>query len=155
MGNLIRGNDLKRIYVGASLAVMAGLAMGGAVQPPLADNILAPQQEWAGGGMRNYASATTRDVGAYPGQIPDYVIGTNYTQPVPVAEPQTPVYTAEQAAYDVAEYARSAEAVEPTPARWEDEPRAEPMYPSEQGNAFNPSDLPEPPEPPVDTASPG
>jgi hypothetical protein len=154
MGNLIRSDDLRRIFVGASLAVVAGLAMGAAVQPPLADNILAPQQEWAGGGTRNYASATARDVGAYPGQVPDYVIGTNYTQP-PVAEPQAPVYAAlvEPAAYDAAEYARTAEAV--APARWEDEPRAEPIYPSQQGNAFNPSDLPPAPEPPVDTTSPG
>jgi hypothetical protein len=157
MGNLIRSNDLKRIYAGAALAVMAGLALGGAVQPPLTDSILAPQQEMAGGGTRNYASATSRDVGAYPGQVPDYVIGTNYTQPLLVADPQAPNYAdeAEPTAYAAAEYAHSAEAVELTPARWDDEARAEPVYPSQQGNAYNPSDLPPAPEPPVETTSPG
>lgn len=154
MRTLIHNEDLKRVYTGAALAIVAGLAMGAAVQPPLADNILAPQQEWAGGGMRNYATATARDVGAYPGQVPDYVVGTNYTQaPPPVAE-QVLAYQdrAEPAAYDAAEHAQTAEAT--APARWEDEPRGEPLYPSQQGNAFNPSDLPEPPEPPLDVFEP-
>jgi len=153
MGNLIRSDDLRRVFVGAGLAVIAGLAVGGAVRPPLTDNILAPQQEWAGGGSRPAAAA--RDVGAYPGQVPDYVIGTNYTQPPPIVAPQVLAYQerAAPAAYDAADHARTAEAV--APARWEDEPRPEPIYPSQQGNAFNPSDLPPAPEPPVDTVSPG
>lgn len=154
MGNLIRNDDLKRIFVGASLAVVAGLVMGAAVQPPLTDNILAPQQEWAGGGPRNYAAATSRDVGAYPGRVPDYVVGTNYIRP---PEQQVLAYEdrAEPTAYDAAEYAQTAEAVTVTPARWVEEPRGEPVYPSQQGNAYNPSDLPPAPEPPVETTSPG
>ena len=153
MGYLIRSNDLRRVYVGAGLAVVVGLAMGGAVQPQLADGILAPQQAWANGGMRTYAAATTRDVGAYPGQVPEYVIGTNYTRPLPVPE-QVLAYEerAEPTAYDIAEHARTAEAV--APARWENEPEAEPIYPSQDGNAFNPSDLPPPPEPPVELFEP-
>jgi hypothetical protein len=83
------------------------------------------------------------------------VIGTNYTQPAPspMAE-QVLAYQerAEPTAYDIAEHAQTAEAV--APARWDDEPRDEPVYPSQHGGALNPSDLPPPPEPPVDTASP-
>lgn len=154
MGNLIRNDDLKRVFVGAGLAIAAGLAMGASVQPPLADNILAPQQAWSGGGLRNYATATTQDVGAYPGQVPEYVIGTNYTRPPPVAEQQVLAYAerAEPTAYDAAEYARTAEDV--TPGRWQDEPLSEPLYPSREGNAYNPSDLPPAPEPPVDLFDP-
>jgi hypothetical protein len=155
MGTLIRSSDLRRVYIGAGLAVIAGLTLGGAVQPPLADGIVAPQQAMAGGGMRNYAAATTRDVGAYPGQVPDYVIGTNYTRPLPVAE-QVLAYEerAEPTAYDIAEHARTAEAVTTIQRRWADEPREETVYPSQQGGAFNPSDLPPPPEPPVDLFEP-
>ncbi len=97
MGNLIRNDDLRRVFVGAGLAIVAGLAMGGSVQPRLADNILAPQQAWASGGTRSHASATARDVGAYPGQVPDYVIGTNNTRP-PVVEPQAYALQVEPAA---------------------------------------------------------
>lgn len=157
MGNLIHNDDLKRVFVGAGLAVVAGLVMGAAVQPPLTDNILAPQQEWGGGGARNYAAATSQDVGGYPGRVPDYVIGTNYTQPAQIAHEETMLAyddRAEATAYDAAEHAQTAEAVV-TPARWVEEPRGEPIYPSQQGNAYNPSDLPPAPEPPVETASPG
>jgi hypothetical protein len=154
MRTLIHNSDLKRLFTGAGVAVVAGLLMGGAVQPRLGDGIKAPQQEMAGGGTRTYAIGGDTGVGGYPGQVPDYVIGTNYLNP-PVVETQVLAYE-ERAepttAYDAAEYAQTTEAVAPT--RWEDEPREQPLYPSEQGNAFNPSDLPPPPEPPVDVFEP-
>ena len=155
MGKLIRNVDLQRIFAGAGLAAMAGLAMGASIQPSLTDGILAPQQEWAGGGVRNYASASVRDVGAYPGQVPDYVIGTNYTRPqAPAAEDQVLAYEerAQPAAYDVADYGETAEAH--APQIWDEEPYEEAYYPSVRGGAYNPSDLPEAPEPPVDVFDP-
>lgn len=153
MGKFIRSDDLKRIFTGASLAVLAGLMLGGAVQPPLSDGILAPQQTWAGGGARNYAAGAERGLSAYAAQVPDYVTGTNYTQAPPVAD-RVLAYEerAEPAAYDVAEHAQTAEATAPT--RWEDEPREAPLYPSQSGNAYNPSDLPQLPEPPVELFDP-
>lgn len=153
MGKFIHTDDLKRVFVGAGLAVVAGLAIGGAVQPPLADNILAPQQDWGGGAQRTYAANVERGMAAYRDQIPDYVIGTNYTQAPPVAD-RVLAYQdrAEPMAYDIAEHAQTAEAT--LPARWEDEPREAPVYPSQSGNAYNPSDLPAPPEPPVEVFDP-
>lgn len=136
MRTLIRNPDLKRLFAGAALAAFAGLAMGGAVQPRLQDRILAPQQQMAGGGARNYATASEAGIGLYPGQVPEYVIGTNYTRPPPL--PDEPVL-----AHDAAEYAETAEAT--APAEWVVEPHPEPLYPS---------DLPAAPEPPVDAASP-
>lgn len=152
MGKFIRSDDLKRIFTGASLAVLAGLLLGGAAQPPLTDGLLAPQQEWAGGGARTSNSGAERGVSAYA-QVPDYVVGTNYTQAPPMAD-RVVAYEerAEPAAYDIAEHAQTAEATAPT--RWEDEPREAPVYPSQSGNAYNPSDLPEPPEPPVEVFDP-
>lgn len=149
MRALIQNADLKRLFTGAALAGVAGLAMGAAVQPPLQDRILAPQQQMAGGGARNHAAASEAGVGLYPGQVPEYVIGTNYTRPPPMAAYDEPVRPTAHAA---AEHAETAEAT--APARWIVEPHPAPLYPSERGNAWNPSDLPDAPEPPVDTASP-
>ena len=147
MRTLIHNDDLKRLFTGASVAVVAGLLIGGAVQPPLQDGILAPQQQVAGGGARNYAIGYEHGVGAYPGPVPEYVIGTNYTRPQPL-EDQVLAYDdrADAVALDATDYAQTAEAT--APVRWEDEPRDEPLYPSARGNAWNPSDLPPPPEPP-------
>jgi hypothetical protein len=153
MRTLIQNSDLKRLFTGTALAVVAGLIAGGMVQPRLSDGIKAPQQEMAGGGARSYAIGYETGVGGFTGPVPDYVIGTNYLNP-PAPEIQVLAYEdrAEPTAYDATEYAQTTEAVAPT--RWEDEPREEPLYPSAHGNAFNPSDLPEPPEPPVDEFEP-
>jgi hypothetical protein len=152
MRTLIENGDLKRLFTGAALATFAGLAIGASIQPPLQDRILAPQQQMAGGGTRNYAAPSEAGIGLYPGQVPEYVIGTNYTRPPPEYEVLTADDRAEPAAHDAADHAETAEATAPT--RWVVEPHQAPMYPSERGNAWNPSDLPEAPEPPVDTASP-
>jgi hypothetical protein len=154
MRTLIQNSDLKRLFTGAAAAVVSGLVLGAAVQPSLGDGIKAPQQEMAGGGTRTYAMGSEAGVGGYTGQVPDYVIGTNWLRP-PAMEIQVLAYEdrAEPAAYDATEYAQTTEAVAPI-RREDDEPRTEPLYPSEQGNAFNPSDLPEPPEPPVELFEP-
>lgn len=152
MRTLIQNADLKRIFTGSALAVVAGLAMGAAAQPPLQDRILAPQQQMAGGGARNYAAAGEAGVGGYSGAIPEYVIGTDYTRPPPMLEQEALAY--DSPARAMTDYAETAEATAPTQADWVVEGREETVYPSERGNAWNPSDLPEAPEPPVDAASP-
>ena len=114
MRTLIHNDDLKRLHIGAAVAVVAGL-------------------------------------------VPDYVIGTNYTQPPPVAEPPTLEFDEgpQLAAYDAAEYAGTAEAVAPWRREDDQDYRGEaPHYPSMRGNAYNPSDLPDPPEPPVEEFDP-
>lgn len=147
MRTLILNDDLKRLFSGAAVAVVAGLVMGAAVQPRLQDGILAPQQKMAGGGPRTYAMGYEHGIGAYPGPIPDYVIGTNYTRP-PVLETQVLAYDdrVDTVAVEAADYAETADATAST--RWADEPRGEPVYPSQRGNAWNPSDLPPAPAPP-------
>lgn len=150
---LIHPDDLKRLYTGAALSVVLGLTLGAVVQPSLADGILAPQQDWGSGGQRSHAVGAAYSLADYGGQVPDYVIGTNYTQqPQLTALPSPSGDDQAEAAYDVIEYARTAEAV--VPSRWEDEPYDAPVYPSTDGGAWNPSDLPEPPEPPVDEFEP-
>ena len=150
MRTLIHNDDLKRLFTGAALAVVAGLTIGAAIQPPLQDGILAPQQKMAGGGPRNYAIGYEHGVGAYPGPVPEYVIGTNYTRPQPLEE-QVLAYDdrVDTGTAEAADYAQTAEAS--APVRWEVEARDEPLYPSVRGNAWNPSDLPEAPEPPAPT----
>jgi hypothetical protein len=148
MRTLIHNDDLKRLFSGAAMAVVAGLMVGAAIQPPLQDGILAPQQQVAGGGARNYAIGYEHGVGAYPGPVPDYVIGTDYTRPQPL-EDQVLAYDdrADTGTAEAADYAQTAEAT--TPASWIVEgARDEPQYPSVRGNAWNPSDLPAAPEPP-------
>lgn len=153
MRTLIHHDDLKRLYTGAALSVVLGLTLGAVVQPRLADGILAPQQTWGAGGQRSYAAGAAYSMADYGGQVPAYVMGTNYTQqPQQTALPSPSSDEQAEAAYDVVEYAQTAEAT--VPSRWEDEPREAPIYPSTEGGAWNPSDLPEPPEPPVDEFEP-
>lgn len=152
MRTLIQNPDLKRIFTGSALAAVAGLAMGASVQPSLQDRILAPQQQMAGGGPRHYAAVNHAGIGAYAGAVPEYVIGTDYTRPPPPLEQEVLAY--DDRARAVADYGETAEATAATPTHWVVEADDEPLYPSERGNDWNPSDLPEAPEPPVDTASP-
>lgn len=146
MPRLIHNDDLKRLFAGSAIAVAAGLMVGLSFKPSLADGLLAPQQDWGVSAARSYAMVDERGVGAYTGQVPDYVIGTRWTRPQP------PPADVEVLAYnDVAEpapsaddYAATAEATHVT-TRWQDEPREAPYYPSERGNSYYESDLPDPP----------
>jgi hypothetical protein len=150
MRTLIQNHDLKRLFGGAAIAVVAGLTIGAAFQPALdEDGIHAPQQLMSGGGVRTYAANLHQGVGAYPGQVPDYVIGTDWVRPA-VPEQETLAYDDRAAtqADDAEAYAEPASAI--APARWEDEPPEPPLYPSERGNTYYDADLPAPPEPPTD-----
>jgi hypothetical protein len=151
---LIQNDDLKRLFTGAAGAVVAGLLLGVTVQPRLTDNLLAPQQEMGVSATRTYAAPSERGVGAYTGQVPDYVVGTRWTQPQPVTEQvlayEERVEPASYIAPDAAgaasadDYAATAEATHVI-TRWQDGAVEPPHYPSERGSTYYESDLPDPP----------
>ena len=162
MRTLVRNHDLKRLFAGAAAAVVAGLTIGAAFQPTLdEEGVYGPQQKMAGGGLRNYAASHEPSVAAYQGQVPDYVVGTDWLRAA-APEQQVLAYDdrAETPADDATAYGEPAEAAAPArwqdeprwqdEARWEDEPREAPLYPSEQGNTYSGADVPQPPEPPSD-----
>ena len=148
MRTLIQNDDLKRLFTGAAGAVVAGLLLGATVQPQLTENILGPQQEMGVSAARTYATGAERGVSAYTGQVPDYVVGTRWTQAQPVTE-QVLAYEerVEPTAYSAAsadDYAATAEATHVT-TKWQDAAVEPPRYPSERGSTYYESDLPDPP----------
>lgn len=158
MRDLIRQRDLLNLGKGAALAAVAGLILGAAMQPDLdGDGFIAPQIELPPSGARAELAGYDPGVAAYGRNPPEYVIGTDYTRP-PVLEETVLAYderalTApdEAGAHEapVMVYEASAEGREPdAQAAWRDEPAPPPLYPSQQGNTYYASDLPEPPSPP-------
>ncbi len=152
MRTFIHDRDLKTLAVGVAVAAVSGLLMGGALHPDLdAEGLKAPQLEAPGGGHRTEVAAADAGVAAYDGRVPDYVIGTDTLNPPQVqtlaaAEP-SPEDTADAGhASDVMAYA----APQIEPARWQDEPREAPRYPSERGNVVYAADVAAAPPPPPD-----
>ena len=100
-------HDLRQAFYGMAIATVAGLVIGGVSKPDIREmtDLDGPQLlsgtsgERLGPGIRQNASWTS-----YGGQVPDYVIGTDWTQP----------------AYPV-EMARAEPEPEPEPARVVDE----------------------------------
>ncbi len=80
--NLFFASDLKVFLPGAAVAVTAGLLMGGAMQPHLdaADGRPAGPQTVAGWEMGRSTGPFDPGVSlaAYHGQMPDYVLGTDW-----------------------------------------------------------------------------
>lgn len=152
MPHLMHNEDLKRLFVGSALAVVAGLGVGFSVKPSLAENLVAPQQEMGVSAPRADAAAVDAGVAAYRGQVPDYVVGTRWLQAQAPAAPEVQVLAyedraqpmAQETAASAADYAASAEATHVT-THWQDEARPPPRYPSERGGDWAESDLPEPP----------
>lgn len=151
MRTLIHDRDLKTFAVGVAVAAVAGLLMGTALYPDLdAEGLKAPQLEAHGGGQRTDVAAADTGVAAYAGRVPDYVIGTDALKP-----PQYETLAAEAPPADTAEVGHASDvmayaAPQIQPARWQDEPREAPRYPSERGNVVYAADVPAPPPPPVD-----
>ena len=154
MRTLIRNHDLKRLFAGAAIAAIAGLTTGAAIQPALdADGVHAPQQLMGDGGVRTYVAGAEPGVGGYQGQVPDYVIGTDWMRPQPLAQ-EVLTYddrAGPQQADDATTHGATANAI--VPRHWQDEPRPAPLYPSEGGATSYGADLPAPPEPPSDEAA--
>jgi hypothetical protein len=151
MRTWIDNHDLKRLLQGVAGVAACGLMLGAAMHPTLnvGDKPGGPQMLLSGGGPRSAADATDRGVGAYAGQTPEYVVGTDW------ARPHTPVYA------DTAPVADKSETVVYTSrddlpvvqaarAAWREEPPPEPTYPSARGGAYYDANLPAPPPEPED-----
>lgn len=124
--------DLRHVFFGMAIATVAGLALGGGFKPTLREttDLDGPQMlagvsgERAPPGLRQTASWT-----GYAGAVPDYVVGTDWTQPdYPVEmaraepEPELAPRVHEDAPARVA------------PVRYEFEPAPPPSYPSMGGD---------------------
>jgi hypothetical protein len=148
---------VKALFTGVGMAAMAGLLLGGAMKPNLRgdDRPEGPQIFTGWSGVR---STGPFDPGMsfadYQGQIPDYVIGTDWKTVAAYAwqddlayEPEPPRDYYAEARAEPVEYA----------ARWQEPPRAEPIYPSLSGGvAYHASarvaEAPSPPPPPSELA---
>jgi hypothetical protein len=79
--NLFLAGDLKVFLPGAAAALACGLLLGGAMQPHLDadDRPVGPQIIAAASGERSDVSPDTGlSFAAYHGQVPDYVLGTDW-----------------------------------------------------------------------------
>ena len=148
MSNLIENHDLKRLFGGVAVAAASGLLLGAAMQPNLdVGEVEGPQMLLAGGGPR--AAYTTADagVGVYKDRIPDYVFGTDWTQPPAEAFPEQAAPAADASVTDAA-------ATEEPPAEpvrhvaWREAPYEPTVYPSMTGDTAYQAELPPPPPPP-------
>jgi len=145
MRDLIPRNDLKRLAMGAAVASLAGLMLGGAMRPNLDEHEATGPRILMGEHVeRTLPAAYDRGVGAYQGELPEYVVGTDWTRPraVPVMQADPlPEEAGETVVYEAAPVLRVAS---PTYR----EPAPEPLYPSLRGNTPYESDLPPPPAAP-------
>lgn len=145
--------DLKTLFAGVGVAAVSGLLLGGAMQPDLRGDER-PEGPQIFAGWSGARSTGPFDDGLtlayYKGQIPDYVVGTDWKQAIAWQEAPEIIeaprdYSAfdePEPATDVTEYA--------TEASWQ-EPAAEPpTYPSMSGGVAYGADLPPPPPPPAD-----
>ncbi|WP_340644130.1 hypothetical protein [Phenylobacterium sp.] len=126
--------DLRHVFFGMAIATVAGLSIGAASKPEIREmtDLDGPQLlaghagERLGPGLRQTASWTS-----YSGQVPDYVIGTDWTQPA------HPVEMAEADLEPEPEPARVAYQQPPVrlaPAKYESEPVPPLSYPSMGGD---------------------
>ncbi|MDZ4370637.1 MAG: hypothetical protein U1C74_04355 [Phenylobacterium sp.] len=154
---MLHSSDVRRALAGVALAAAAGLMMGTALKPNLdAEAVEGPQQLIAGGGPREYAAAADHGVAVYRGALPTYVVGTDSLRPpeeLALIDDGSSEYPADtdveaEAADDYAADVMVYEAPVIARARWADEPRPEPRYPSQQGGGWHESDLPPAPEGP-------
>ena len=148
--------DLRQAFYGMAIATVAGLVIGGASKPDIREmtdldgpQLLSGQSgQRLGPGFNQTASWTS-----YNGNVPDYVIGTDWTQPAypvemaqadPEPEPAAMVYEAPP--------------VRAAPVKYQSEPAPPPSYPSMGGDILSgietahasppPEDAPEEAAPP-------
>lgn len=102
--------------VGGFAAAVAGTAAGGLIKPEagsLAGQINAPRLETAVAGARaTVALVEDPGVDAYQGEVPDYVVGTDWLPP-PFEEDQAPAEAAEVAPVQVVTAATKARRAQP------------------------------------------
>lgn len=137
---------MKLIFQGIAVAAASGLLMGAAFKPSLTygEGPLGPQLLLAPSGERHEAFGGGASFAAYGGEVPDYVLGTDWT------EADAPLYEAADNAYE--------DEITPEPVETADEPvairRPEPIrtahaapepvaYPSTHGGIVPVRDTPE------------
>ena len=138
-------HDLRQAFFGVAIAAVAGLVLGGASKPNLREgsHLDGPQLlsgvsgERSVPGFNQNASWT-----GYGGQIPDYVIGTDWTQPAYPAEFASAEPDPEPEPARVAYEAPVRPAVAP---RYETAPAPPPTYPSLGGDILAGLQAAEPP----------
>jgi hypothetical protein len=136
------------ILSGAAMAAVAGILLGGAMRPQLIfgdDRPMGPQMFAAGGGER---STGPFDPGgsyaAWGGQLPSYVIGTDYAQQAYVEAPPIAEERRQVASNDI----EAPEAVASARAAYDEPPLPKVVYPSIAGGASYHDEAPPPPPPP-------
>jgi hypothetical protein len=148
MRQILSNHDLKTLIQGIAGVAASGLLVGAAMHPNLdAHAVEGPQMQAPGGGERGTGAAGDLGLAAYPGQPPEYVVGTDWTRPQPVQ------YADAGGDTDVVVLAADDDpqpAPVPTRAAWRDEPREPTAYPSMRGNVDYEANLPPPPPPPGD-----
>ena len=152
MGSRVKmagSSNLAAILAGAAVAAVAGIMLGGAMRPQLIfdGRPNGPQMFANGGGPR---STGPFDPGgsyaSYSGNIPTYVIGTDYAQGAYVAAP--PIEDGHQP--PAAEEAAPSEPATMTRAMYDDAPPPLVVYPSLAGGRSYDAETPQPPPPPQD-----
>ena len=151
MRQILSNHDLKILIQGVAGVAACGLLMGAAMQPNLDEHAVeGPQILAPAGGARGDGPAGDAGIGAYAGQLPEYVTGTDWTRPPPVQ------YAADTPVADDTDVVVLAADDDPQPvpaatrAAWRDPPRDAPAYPSMRGNVDYEANLPAPPPPPGD-----
>jgi hypothetical protein len=126
--------DLRPAIYGMAIATVAGLILGGVSKPDIREmsDLDGPQLVAGQAGERlGPGSAQTASWTSYGGQVPDYVIGTDWIlpdQPVEMAQIEP------EPEPEPARIVHDAPPVRLAPAKYESEPAAPPSYPSMGGD---------------------
>ena len=155
MRTLISNQDLKALFQGAAGVAASGLLMGAVMHPNLnaGDKPAGPQMLLAGGGPRGGGYAADPGVGAYGGQVPDYVIGADWTRP-PATYAEVP-QESDQGEAVVFTSDGEPPPVTTTRSEWREPPREPVDYPSASGGVTYEANLPPPPPAPADDSDTG
>ena len=129
-------HDLRQAFYGMAIATVAGLAIGGVSKPDIREmtDLDGPQLlsgtsgERLAPGIRQNASWTS-----YGGQVPDYVIGTDWIQPAYPVE-MAPAHPEPGADPEPARMVNEAPPVRLAPVKYVSEAAAAPWYPSMGGD---------------------
>lgn len=153
MRAIFRKTDLKSLAAGVGVSAAAGLLLGAAMQPDLrAPREAEGPQILAGvsGARQDYMANPGGLGGGYVGQVPDYVIGTDWLKARQAEAPEAAFADEVEVVYPD----RDDEAEPIAVVRWREPPREAPHYPSLHGGvaygvAYG-GELPPPPPPPED-----
>ncbi len=151
MWNPLQRSDWLRVGGGSALALLTGIMLGGAMQPNLTEDFTGPHTLVPGGGQRSVSIASQQSVADYGAQLPDYVVGTDWTRPRELTLASADVAAAPEPAAEVTVYTSDESSPDPmnvVRTRWRDEARDPVSYPSDRGGLVYETDLPAPPPAP-------